>query len=175
VTRETHLVELVDPSGVPVGSTTVSDAHSAPGQLHRAFSVLLVDDAGRVLLQRRAESKTRFALRWANSCCGHPLPGQRVVEAASKRLIEELGISPIPLNQLGVHVYQAADPSSGLVEREYDHVLVGRYSAEQPLDPDPAEVESVEWVSPTKLADAMSTDPSRYAPWLLGVLQVAHL
>lgn len=173
--RETHLVELVDPSGVSVGSTTVSDAHSAPGQLHRAFSVLLLDDAGRVLLQQRAAAKTRFALRWANSCCGHPLPGQPVTEAASKRLIEELGVSPVPLTQVGVHAYQAADPSSGLVEREYDHVLVGRFLASGSVDPDPAEVAGVEWVAPATVLAGIEANPSRYAPWLLGVLKVAAL
>ncbi|MDT5037250.1 MAG: isopentenyl-diphosphate Delta-isomerase, partial [Micromonosporaceae bacterium] len=51
MTREETLVELVDPAGVPIGSATVGRAHAAPGQLHRAFSVLLVDAAGRLLLQ----------------------------------------------------------------------------------------------------------------------------
>nr|WP_249412386.1 hypothetical protein [Micromonospora endophytica] len=70
--REAHLVELVDDAGHAVGETTVAAAHRPPGQLHRAFSVLLVAPDGRMLLQRRAAAKTRFPLRWANSCCGHP-------------------------------------------------------------------------------------------------------
>ncbi len=37
--REKHLVELVDDAGRPVGATTVEEAHTAPGRLHRAFSV----------------------------------------------------------------------------------------------------------------------------------------
>lgn len=70
--REEHLVELVDDAGRARGQTTVAAAHQPPGRLHRAFSVLLVDPDGQVLLQRRAAVKTRFPLRWANSCCGHP-------------------------------------------------------------------------------------------------------
>jgi isopentenyl-diphosphate Delta-isomerase len=70
--RETHLVELVTDEGVAAGSATVTAAHAGDGQLHRAFSVLIVDDAGRLLLQRRAAVKTRFAGRWGNACCGHP-------------------------------------------------------------------------------------------------------
>src|SRR5262245_49802763 len=54
VTRERDLVELVDTSGGAVGTTTVAEAHAAPGQLHRAFSVLLFDPDGRTLLQQRA-------------------------------------------------------------------------------------------------------------------------
>ena len=64
------------PTGRPIGSATVDEAHQAPGQLHRAFSVFLRDADGRVLLQQRAAAKTRFPLRWANTCCGHPAPGE---------------------------------------------------------------------------------------------------
>ncbi len=52
-----------------------------------------VDAAGRVLLQQRAAVKTRFPLRWANSCCGHPAPGEALAVAANRRLREELGIA----------------------------------------------------------------------------------
>jgi isopentenyl-diphosphate delta-isomerase len=93
MTRESHVVELVDLSGRAIGAASVADAHRAPGQLHRAFSVFLRDPGnGRVLLQQRASVKTRFPLRWANSCCGHPLPGEDVTVAAQRRLAEELGI-----------------------------------------------------------------------------------
>lgn len=61
--REAHLVELVDERGTAVGEATVSNAHQPPGRLHRAFSVLLVDPDGLILLQRRAPAKTRFPLR----------------------------------------------------------------------------------------------------------------
>nr|WP_281423545.1 NUDIX domain-containing protein [Nocardia tengchongensis] len=71
VDRESLLVELVDETGVTIGSCPVSRAHHPPGQPHRAFSVLLFDTAGRVLLQRRAAVKTRFPSRWSNACCGH--------------------------------------------------------------------------------------------------------
>ena len=75
--REQHLVELVDDGRARRSARrTVAAAHQPPGRLHRAFSVLLVDPDGRVLLQQRAAVKTRFPLRWANSCCGHPPPGR---------------------------------------------------------------------------------------------------
>ena len=98
--REEHLVELVDDGGRVLGETTVAAAHQPPGRLHRAFSVLLVDPAGRVLLQQRAAVKTRFPLRWANSCCGHPLPGQSLTDAANRRLTEELGLGPVDLTEV---------------------------------------------------------------------------
>ncbi|ASW54827.1 isopentenyl-diphosphate Delta-isomerase [Plantactinospora sp. KBS50] len=171
--RESHLVELVDATGAATGSCTVAEAHTAPGRLHRAFSVLLVDDRGRVLVQQRAAAKTRFALRWANACCGHPAPGQPVSEAAARRLVEEIGVRDVALEEAGVHPYRAEDPRTGRVEHEYDHVLVGRLPADPPLRPDPAEVATVRWLSPDLLRADLAEHPDRYAPWFEGVFTVA--
>ncbi len=169
--RESHLVELVGDDGVHVGQSTVEEAHRAPhGRLHRAFSVLLMDPDGRLLLQQRAAVKTRFPLRWANACCGHPAPGVPVPEAATIRLDEELGVTGVSFEQLGVHLYRAADPATGRVEHEYDHVLLGLVPPDVAVRPDPAEVAQVEWVEADALRSGLVTDPTRYAPWLAGVV-----
>jgi isopentenyl-diphosphate delta-isomerase len=167
--RELELVELVDPQGQPTGSATVADAHREPGQLHRAFSVLLLDPRGRTLLQQRAEVKTRFPLRWANACCGHPKPGEPVTDAAVRRMAEELGIDGVVLSEIGVYVYRAADPRTGRVEHEYDHVLLGRIDPDVSMRPDPAEVAALRWERPETLRAALTSEPDRYAPWLAGV------
>jgi isopentenyl-diphosphate Delta-isomerase len=167
--REAHLVELVDDAGQSVGECRVDEAHQPPGRLHRAFSVLLLDPGGRILLQRRAGGKTRFPLRWANACCGHPTPGQSVTDAANRRLGEELGIGPIPLTEIGVYVYQARDAVTGRVEHEYDHVLRGDLSPDVPLRPDPDEVAAVRWVTRDELAADLAHRPGEHAPWLDGV------
>ncbi len=171
MTRELELVELVDDAGVAVGSTTVTAAHTPPGRLHRAFSVLLFDDAGQTLLQQRAAGKTRFPLRWANACCGHPAPGTSVVAAAEQRLAEELGITGVALAEVGVFTYRADDPATGRVEHEYDHVVIGQVSGGLPLVPDPVEVEDTRWAPAAALA-SLAGGPG-YAPWLPGVLPIA--
>jgi isopentenyl-diphosphate delta-isomerase len=170
LTRERDLVELVDLTGAPVGESTVDDAHRPPGQLHRAFSVVLTDPAGRLLLQRRAAVKTRFPLRWANACCGHPSPGVPVTESAVSRLDEELGIVGVTLSEVGVYVYEATDPATGRVEHEYDHVLLGRVDADVAMLPDPAEVAEVRWALPDEVDLDLAEQPTSYAPWLSGVL-----
>lgn len=173
-TRELDLVELVSAAGAPAGTATVADAHTAPGLLHRAFSVLLFDPEGRILLQQRAAAKTRFPLRWANACCGHPAPDEPTTQAAGRRLSEELGVKDLPLTEMGVYTYRAADPATDRVEHEYDHVLVGRAPGDLALAPDPAEVADTQWVpAPALLADLRTGEPQNYAPWLLGVLEVA--
>ena len=166
--RESLLVELVDAFGRSVGSATVADAHTAPGRLHRAFSVFLVDADGRILLQRRATTKTRFPLRWANACCGHPAPGENVADAAARRLVEEIGVPAVPLGEIGVYSYRAQDAATGRVEHEYDHVLVGQLPAGCPLLPDPDEVADVRWVTPAELRAALTGGELAFAPWVAG-------
>ena len=75
--REKHLVELVDDAGRPVGAATVEEAHQrARPAAPRVLGAADATQTGRLLLQRRAAVKTRFPLRWANACCGHPAPGE---------------------------------------------------------------------------------------------------
>ncbi|WP_305788628.1 isopentenyl-diphosphate Delta-isomerase [Symbioplanes lichenis] len=168
-TREGDFVELVDPDGLAVGQTTVGAAHVAPGLLHRAFSVFLRDPDGRVLLQQRAAVKTRFPLRWANTCCGHPAPGESPSVAAVRRLAEEVGISDVTLTEVGVYSYYAEDPQTGRVEYEYDHVLLGDVPAGLAPVPDPDEVADLRWVDLDDLVPQITREPRAYAPWLRGV------
>lgn len=168
--RESHPVELVDRTGRPLGVRTVEEAHQAPGRLHRAFSVVLTDDCGRILLQRRSAAKTRFASLWANACCGHPSPEQSVPDAANQRIREELGLGPVTLADAGVYLYYAEDPIAGRVEFEYDHVLVGRVPSGVSLAPDPNEVAELRWLNRRQLENSLGASPESYAPWLGGVI-----
>jgi isopentenyl-diphosphate delta-isomerase len=173
--REQLLVELVDRAGRPLGSCSVLEAHTAPGRLHRAFSVLLYDPDGRVLLQQRAAAKTRFALRWSNTCCGHPAPGQDVAAAAATRLAEEMGITAAqvtPLVEAGVVRYRAEDAATKRVEYEWDHVLVGTLTDGAPAA-DENEVHEVRWASPDPLAEDVGERPADFTPWLADVLDIA--
>jgi isopentenyl-diphosphate Delta-isomerase len=171
VTREAHLVELVDADGVTGGATTVDEAHRAPGRLHRAFSVFLRDPAGRVLLQQRAAAKTRFPLRWGNTCCGHPAPGEEVTAAAARRVAEEMGVTGVRLTQIGVYTYYAEDPATGRVEYEYDHVLLGDLPSGARVAADPAEVAGLRWAPVAELRAGLAAAPGTYAPWLAGVTE----
>ncbi|NNH75324.1 isopentenyl-diphosphate Delta-isomerase [Nocardia uniformis] len=165
-------VELVDEQGRAVGACPVADAHTAPGRLHRAFSVMLFDRSGRMLMQRRAAVKTRFPLLWTNTCCGHPAPGQAVADAAAVRLWEEFGVTA-ELTEVGEFQYRAADPSTGRVEYEYDHVLIGLLEDTAP-QPNPAEIEDFSWVRPDKLRTALADAPEAHTPWLAQVLELAE-
>src|SRR5687767_11187246 len=87
---------LVDEHDRPLGTAEKLAAHQRGGTLHRAFSVFLFNDAGRMLLQQRAAGKYHFGGLWTNACCSHPRPGEAVEDAARRRVREELGVD-VPL------------------------------------------------------------------------------
>jgi len=162
----TERVVLVDHRDRPIGSAEKLDAHRR-SLLHRAFSVFILDDDGRLLLQRRAPGKYHSGGLWTNTCCGHPRPGEALVDAARRRLIEEMGID-VPLRQVTAFRY-SAPVGEGLRERELDHVLVGRWTGSP--EPDPAEADAWRWVWPHEALRDAENRPERYTAWFAPALR----
>lgn len=155
-----EFVVLVDESDNEIGLAPKLNAHRS-GELHRAFSVMLIDARDRLLLQRRAFAKYHSGGRWANTCCGHPRDGESVIEAAERRLTEEMGIA-CGLTPAGSFIYRA-DVGNGLVEHELDHLLIGRFDG----DPLPAQSEVVEWrwSSLEDVRRDLAEHPEIYTAW----------
>ncbi|MGD0743247.1 MAG: isopentenyl-diphosphate Delta-isomerase [Acidimicrobiales bacterium] len=162
------VVVLVSEAGEPTGTAPKLTAHVPPGRLHLAFSVVLYRIDGPVLLQQRAGTKYHFPLAWANSCCSHPRPGEDIVDSAERRVAEELGLC-CRLTEVGTLTYRASCPDSGLVEHEFDHVLVGTVVGE-PV-PDPTEVAALRW---EEAGEVLANPPANSAPWLVPVLRLAE-
>ena len=137
-----HVI-AVDEDGRDVGSVDLDAAHSGEGVLHRAFSILLVDGEGRFVLCRRSERKRLWGGVLGDTCAGHVLAGEGVVEAAQRRLVEEMGCLE-ELRAVGHVVYRAEHGDKGC-ECEYCTILVGR--AHGSLHPNPEEVSEVVPVS----------------------------
>lgn len=154
-------VLLVNERDEALGIMGKLEAHQV-GALHRAFSVFLFDDRGRLLMQRRAPGKYHSAGLWTNTCCSHPRPSESIPEAAQRRLMEEMGIEAALVPQFSF-IYRAAF-DNGLQEHELDHVLVGTYSGE--ASPNPGEADAWEYVHPDALEADMNAHPERYTVWL---------
>jgi isopentenyl-diphosphate delta-isomerase len=169
-TVEAILLELVDEDGNTIGTAEKLAAHQAPGRLHRAFSVFLFDERGRLLLQQRALGKYHSPGVWSNTCCGHPYPGEAPFAAAARRTYEELGVSPSLLAEAGTVRYNHPDPDSGLVEQEYNHLFVGMVQSS--LHPDPEEVDSTAFVAATELTERHAKDT--FSAWFMTVLDAAR-
>ena len=155
---------LVDGLDREVGSATKLQAH-VEGVLHRAFSVVLLRDGAdgpELLLAKRSLLKYHSGGLWANSCCSHPRVGEDVVEAAYRRVPEELGCEAVDLRDLCSFVYRA-EVDNGLIEHERDHVIVGRCAGG--IVPNPAEASEVRWVGFDALSIELANEPAKFAVW----------
>lgn len=144
-----------------IGYGTKEEIHRK-GQLHRAFSVFLVDD-DRMLIQKRREDKYHSGGLWANACCSHPRRDESLEDAIERRLQEELGITA-PCRELSHFVYYMKF-SDEMHEYELDHIFLGTYDGEVNFDRN--EIEEVKWVDFDWLEDDMEKNPDHYACWFL--------
>jgi isopentenyl-diphosphate delta-isomerase len=151
---------LVDEDDQPVGRIEKLAAHKN-GLLHRAFSVLVFNERGQILLQRRAESKYHSGGLWSNACCGHPRPDEVLVSAARRRLHEEMGFD-CDLIRIGGFVYRA-ELENGLTEHEFDHVFVGTFDGD--VDANPDEVVDWSWMDIGELRHHLAADGERFTYW----------
>ena len=154
-----HVI-LVDANDRAVGTMEKMEAHRK-GILHRAFSVLIFNDAGQVLLQKRSKSKYHSSGLWTNTCCSHPLPGESMEDATRRRLREEMGIDLQPT--FSYSFLYKAPLDHGLIEHELDHVFVGTFNGSPNINR--KEVEDWKYVDLKWLKEDILKNPSDYTVW----------
>jgi isopentenyl-diphosphate delta-isomerase len=152
---------LVNERNRAIGSAEKWAVHRE-AKLHRAFSIFLVHPDGTVLLQQRSRAKYHSAGLWANSCCGHPSPGERTAQAARRRLREELGATAAL--HFGFRARYRTTLPNGLTENEIVYVYFG--AAPDTLALNPAEVAATARMSLAELKADIARRPKRYAYWL---------
>ena len=154
-------VILVDHEDVAIGEMGKMNAHEL-GKLHRAFSVFIFNTAGQLLLQQRSLEKYHSAGKWTNTCCSHPRPGELTIDAAKRRLKEEMGME----GELsyGFNVLYKATFSNELTEHEIDHVYFG-LSDEIPAI-NAMEVASYKYVDLAELKKNIIEHHNDYTVWL---------
>ena len=162
-----------------IGPVSKLEAHQGAGSFHRAFSVLLFNTKGEMLLQQRSADKVTFPNVWANACCSHPLHSPEELEegnamgvkrAAVRKLEQELGIDPatISTDQMTfmTKMRYAARMNQEWIERELDHIIM--MCADVELNPNPNEVANTMWVSHEEMeAMLLEERPAdqAIAPW----------
>lgn len=157
-------VTLLAEDGSSIGTMPKESVHSTDTPLHLAFSCYVFDDAGHLLVTRRALTKRTWPGVWTNSFCGHPQPQEDMSDAVHRHALAELGIglSAVDL-ALPEYRYRAVD-ASGIVENEICPVHVA--TIDGTVSPDPAEVMEWAWVDPAALATAVASAPFAFSPWL---------
>jgi isopentenyl-diphosphate delta-isomerase len=162
VMMDSESLILVDQTDREVGHMSKSECHQGRGTLHRAFSLLIFNAAGELLLQQRSASKRLWPLYWSNSCCSHPRRAESMESATKRRLREELGLQ-CPLQFLYKFEYQAQFDEAG-AEHELCSVYLGR--TDEAVRPDRQEILSWRWIEPRALEAEMSgSDAAKFTPW----------
>ncbi|GAA1155594.1 isopentenyl-diphosphate Delta-isomerase [Nesterenkonia sandarakina] len=161
---EEHVV-LLSEAGAPVGSAPKATVHTAETPLHLGFSCYLFDAAGRLLLTRRALSKTTWPGVWTNSFCGHPGMGEELTEAVRRRARDELGAELTEIRPLLPEFRYRAVDASGVVENEICPVFTAVLDSE--LTPADAEVSQWQWVDAEALKRAVAEAPYAFSPWMV--------
>jgi len=153
-------VILVDEQDNEVGVMEKILAHEK-SLLHRAFSVFIFNDKGDLLLQQRASSKYHSPGLWTNTCCSHPRPNETNLNAAKRRLKEEMGFE-CELEYKFNFIYKAK-LDQGLTEHELDHVFFGGFNG--PIKPNEEEVSGWKFVEMNDVLNDIKSNPEKYTVW----------
>jgi len=153
-------VILVDKNDNQVGLMPKLEAHEK-GVLHRAFSIFIFNSKYELLLQKRASSKYHSGGLWTNTCCSHPREGEDTLDAANRRLDEEMGIKT-SLRKVYDFIYKA-ELDNQLTEHEFDHVFYGVCDNDPILNKD--EAEDFKWVDMETLNNDIMKSEDNYTVW----------
>ena len=164
---------VVDNGDNIIGHDSKVNCHLGEGRLHRAFSILLFNSSGKLLIQKRAADKITFPSIWANSCCSHPLYTDSEIDgiegtkrAAKRKMEQELGIGKdiMDSNQLcfitKMHYRARADEK--WVEHEIDYIFA--INCDVKTNSNPNEIEEMKYVTEEELQDLFDSG-EKIGPW----------
>lgn len=153
-------VVLVDENDQEIGTMEKMEAHEK-GLLHRAFSIFVFNDKKELMIQQRALSKYHSGGLWTNTCCSHPRKNESNIDAANRRLMEEMGFQCEMENPF-YFTYKAVLDNE-LTEFEFDYVFIGFTNTTPVLNPN----EAMDWkyMSLDMIEHEMKVNPQDFTEW----------
>ncbi len=164
-----HVI-LVNAEDRAIGTMEKLEAHQK-GLLHRAFSILIFNSQGKMLVQKRAKTKYHSGGLWTNACCSHPQPSESIEDAARRRLHEEMGIEANP--KFAYKFTYKTTLDKNLIEYEVDHVLTATFDGEPTINEQ--EVEDWKYVSLEEIQKDAQLNPHLYTEWFKLILTHQNL
>jgi isopentenyl-diphosphate Delta-isomerase len=153
-------VILVDERDNMVGTMEKMEAHRK-GVLHRAFSILIFNSKGELLLQKRSKEKYHSGGLWTNACCSHPTLEESIRDTARKRLLHEMGIDLQP--EFAYKFIYETKLDKNLIEHELDHVFTGIFDGDPSINKQ--EVEDWRFMSIESIQADIKAHPEIYTAW----------
>ena len=160
---------LVDKNDNPIGTEEKVKCHLPNGILHRAFTALLFDKNGRLVLTRRAKEKMLWPGDWDGTVASHPRESETYVSSAERRMPEELGIE-CKLDYLFKFEYHVPYKDVGS-ENEVCGTLVGVVDESTPFKKIEGEIDEIKWISAEELLSDLKSKPEIYCPWMIIALE----
>lgn len=164
-----RLVETIDEHGRPGPALAVMEAHRT-ATAHRAISIVVWNPTRtKMLVTRRAATKTTWPGFWSNAVCSHPLPKEADATAARRRLGEELRIERDVKLAFTMRYGPVQCPVSGVYEHEFDHVFDTTLPETLVINPDPTEISALRWVDRDTLTSMRRAN--EITPWFALILE----
>ena len=165
-----EFVILVDKNDNPIGKEEKVKCHLPNGKLHRAFTALLFNKDGSLVLTRRAKEKMLWPNDWDGTFASHPRESETYVSSGERRMPEELGIKGT-LDYLHKFEYHVPYKDIGS-ENEICGTLIGVIDHSSELREIKGEIDEIKWISAKELLVELKTNPQMYCPWMLIALEL---
>ena len=160
-----EFVILVDENDNPTGTEEKVKCHLPNGKLHRAFTALLFDNDGRLVLTRRAKEKMLWPGDWDGTFASHPRESETYVSSAERRMPEEVGIQS-KMDYLFKFEYHVPYKDVGS-ENEICGTLMGIVDSDSEFSLVEDEISAIKWLSAEDLLKEIQNNPKIYCPWML--------
>ena len=165
-----EFIILVDENDNPIGSEEKVKCHLPNGNLHRAFTALLFDKNGRLVLTRRSKEKMLWPNDWDGTFASHPRKSETYVSSGERRMPEELGITGT-LDYLHKFEYHVPYKDVGS-ENEICGTLIGIIDESTKLKEIEGEIDEIKWITSKELIIKLKKNPQIYCPWMLIALKL---
>jgi len=155
-------IPLLDANNNIFGETTIAEAMQN-NDWRRVVRVFLLDEQGRVLLQKRGAHMNAYPGCWDQSAGGHVDVGETDLQAAERELFEEVGV------RVSLIEVMTGLRSTIPEDKAISSVYVATIAADTAFVIDHEEVSEVCWVSIEELEAMFAKTPKQFPPLFIEI------
>ena len=159
-----HVI-LVDENDNPIGIEEKIKCHLPNGKLHRAFTALLFDKEGQLVITKRSTNKMLWPGDWDGTLASHPRESETFVSSAERRMPEEIGIS-CKFEYLFKFEYHVPYKDVGS-ENEICGTVLGILEKSSKFNLVKDEISDLKWITADEIVKELEKIPEKYCPWML--------
>ena len=154
------VIQIVDDHDQPLGEAP-KEVVWRGGLKHRIVMIMIEDENGELLLQKRSASVDILPNTWDYSAAGHMEAGESYEQAAHRELKEEVGIDA-PLKEIAY--FRTNDVIKGRKLNRFNRLYKGRIPHATKLRADAAEVSAEQWFPRAVIKQMIADHPEQFTP-----------